>query len=571
MRIILLLIAVMLLMTGADARYSPGLEIAEGENITLDEGYLISESPANYSNLLFYRAVGDGVADDTNAIKWALENNTVVTLEPGATYNITAAIDPADWTGKTLSGYGSTITITGDITPISLSDENTTIEGVTFIVPTANTAPVMLFDEDYQSATIRDINFIGSEAGTWEGIRIDGKGYGSHFDNIKFVYPGIGLNLSPNATAWDHATDQHFSNLGFWGAAIAIKINSSFTFGNTFDGINIIHYRDAASIGIDIEYGLKNSFNNVVSWKDESGEFTVIDLGTYSASNTFRDGYVEGAIENDGLGNILDIKGLETTATDSVVTGNIDNKGHRNLARNGGFESWISTDPDFWITPDARTSISNEATDPRSGYYSMNLTGSGATGGVYAINVIPRYSITGDEITLGAWVKARATNADDQTALYLTTPGWNKYSETSKVPADGEWHWVSTSLGMAGVSNDIWIYAYVSTSGSSTDSAIFDDIVVVDGPVAPRYYHPSINADMIRKTGTVTVTAGQTVGTFTHGMGAAPSRVQLTPTTDTGGKRYWISAKNYNTANVTIDSTYGSNIIFDWEGQWSTS
>lgn len=47
MRIILLLIAVMLLMTGAEARYSPGLEIATGENITFDGGRIIS--PADIS------------------------------------------------------------------------------------------------------------------------------------------------------------------------------------------------------------------------------------------------------------------------------------------------------------------------------------------------------------------------------------------------------------------------------------------------------------------------------------------------------------------------------------------
>jgi len=40
MRIILLLIAVMLLIAGAEARYSPGLEIASGENITFDGGYI---------------------------------------------------------------------------------------------------------------------------------------------------------------------------------------------------------------------------------------------------------------------------------------------------------------------------------------------------------------------------------------------------------------------------------------------------------------------------------------------------------------------------------------------------
>lgn len=43
MRIILLMLAFMLLIAGAEARYSPGLEIAEGENITLNGGEILGD------------------------------------------------------------------------------------------------------------------------------------------------------------------------------------------------------------------------------------------------------------------------------------------------------------------------------------------------------------------------------------------------------------------------------------------------------------------------------------------------------------------------------------------------
>lgn len=65
MKIILLLMAVMLLMTGADARYSPGLEIAEGENITLDGGEIKNFQADGIVNVKAYGAVGDGSTDDT--------------------------------------------------------------------------------------------------------------------------------------------------------------------------------------------------------------------------------------------------------------------------------------------------------------------------------------------------------------------------------------------------------------------------------------------------------------------------------------------------------------------------
>jgi hypothetical protein len=65
-------------------------------------------------------------------------------------------------------------------------------------------------------------------------------------------------------------------------------------------------------------------------------------------------------------------------------------------------------------------------------------------------------------------------------------------------------------------------------------------------------------------SGAATITAGQTSATVTHGLTITPTRVQLTPTADTGGKRYWISAKAANTFTITIDSPYTSDITFDW-------
>lgn len=71
MRIILLLMAVMLLMTGADARYSPGLEIAEGENITLDEGLIKNLQSDGVYNPMAYGAIPDDGIDDAAAIQLA--------------------------------------------------------------------------------------------------------------------------------------------------------------------------------------------------------------------------------------------------------------------------------------------------------------------------------------------------------------------------------------------------------------------------------------------------------------------------------------------------------------------
>lgn len=82
MRIILLLMAVML-MAGAEARYSPGLEIAEGENITLDGGFIYNFQSDNISNVRSYGAVGDGETDDTAALQDTLNQSGFILIPAG--------------------------------------------------------------------------------------------------------------------------------------------------------------------------------------------------------------------------------------------------------------------------------------------------------------------------------------------------------------------------------------------------------------------------------------------------------------------------------------------------------
>jgi len=72
------------------------------------------------------------------------------------------------------------------------------------------------------------------------------------------------------------------------------------------------------------------------------------------------------------------------------------------------------------------------------------------------------------------------------------------------------------------------------------------------------------NGYTTENSGTATITAEQTSVDVTHSLVATPTRIQLTPTTDTAGKRYWISVKGATTFTITIDSTHTSDISFDW-------
>jgi hypothetical protein len=69
-------------------------------------------------------------------------------------------------------------------------------------------------------------------------------------------------------------------------------------------------------------------------------------------------------------------------------------------------------------------------------------------------------------------------------------------------------------------------------------------------------------------SGEFTIVAGQTYVDITHGLSRQPLRVQLSFTTDTSGKRVWVSDKDpggsHTLFRITIDSTHSSNIVGDW-------
>lgn len=64
--------------------------------------------------------------------------------------------------------------------------------------------------------------------------------------------------------------------------------------------------------------------------------------------------------------------------------------------------------------------------------------------------------------------------------------------------------------------------------------------------------------------GSATITSGNTSVTVTHNLSDTPYAVILTPTSLTGSKDYYVSAKTSSTFTITINSAYASNISFDW-------
>jgi hypothetical protein len=65
-------------------------------------------------------------------------------------------------------------------------------------------------------------------------------------------------------------------------------------------------------------------------------------------------------------------------------------------------------------------------------------------------------------------------------------------------------------------------------------------------------------------SGSATITAGNTSITVNHGLASTPVRVSLTPSTDTLGARWWISATSSTQFTISINASQASNISFHW-------
>lgn len=90
------------------------------------------------------------------------------------------------------------------------------------------------------------------------------------------------------------------------------------------------------------------------------------------------------------------------------------------------------------------------------------------------------------------------------------------------------------------------------------------DGILVSGADDPTNSRVNITVSTYAETGTATVTAGQTSVEVTHGLSTTPDRVLLTPTTDWQSTTWYVSAKTATTFTITLSSSIGSNVVFDW-------
>tara|TARA_Y100000310_G_scaffold12791_2_gene13179 strand:+ start:2478 stop:2918 length:441 start_codon:yes stop_codon:yes gene_type:complete len=66
------------------------------------------------------------------------------------------------------------------------------------------------------------------------------------------------------------------------------------------------------------------------------------------------------------------------------------------------------------------------------------------------------------------------------------------------------------------------------------------------------------------RSGNAGVAPTETSAAVTHGLGSAPDQVILSPTTDTTGVDWWVSATSSTTFTITVRPSTTTSVGFDW-------
>ncbi len=77
----------------------------------------------------------------------------------------------------------------------------------------------------------------------------------------------------------------------------------------------------------------------------------------------------------------------------------------------------------------------------------------------------------------------------------------------------------------------------------------------------------NLTINIAADSGAASVTAGLTSLVVAHTLGADIARVQLTPSTDTLGARFWVSNITSSQFTINLNATQVSNVEFHWRAQ----
>ena len=95
-------------------------------------------------------------------------------------------------------------------------------------------------------------------------------------------------------------------------------------------------------------------------------------------------------------------------------------------------------------------------------------------------------------------------------------------------------------------------------------NAVSGDGLVVTSTDTPANTRVDITFSSAFNSGAATIAASATSTDVTHSLTASPTRVIISPTTNYGARRFWVSAKSSTVFRIELDAAHTDAINFDW-------
>ena len=470
--------------------------------------------------------------------------------------------------GGTTNGFGIYINNSNNVTI-----KNSNIEG------TSNTTPTW-------GVAGKNSNYITFDSNYVSGIQYEALSFWwnvnhSIMSNNIMVENGFGMVIeresSYNTLIGNTITN---SNLTTGDILVRNAHHNSVT-GNTIKNNFSLTYKQ----GVAVE---NFSHDNVISGNTLVGLYDSIAIKSGSQGNTISNNNIIGKINN----------GIYLLTQNNQVIGNTISYANSGIYVSGGTSNNISNNKivgNIGANGNAAIHLSGGSNNTIRGNDILFSTGYGIRFvGTSESNIIENNTIADDYSLVAAILGVSANSGDTNITIsadpcnlsigqkiivggeVLTITGYynpsatpdTQYPRTFTVtPALASNH--SSGVEIAG--NNAMTNGIVLLDGSVTNNIIRNN-VIRNASSHSIYYNQSKGAITFFKnigyttenSGTSTIATDATSIVVTHGLAATPTRVQLTPTTDTAGKRYWISAKTATTFTITIDTSHTSDISFDW-------
>jgi hypothetical protein len=529
-----------------------------------------------------FGAIGDGIADDTNAVIAAINAGKVIYFPPG-TYKMTAMIPLASLQNKILRGSGdaTVIQFIGDIIGFQFhSITNCLVSDMKVLVDPTNTNNVFSIRANTTNVmfiAIRNVKIDTKDGslGLYTGVRLySNTSFGvfrNLIDNVQVdnCKDGIVLETGGNAAWITHNVIHNIYINRFSGLATGFKesLNSNML-NNTIAFPRILDQNITDPNNVRTAIKITGQSNSVVApqiFNDgQYGTFYAFDFtddGAHNIGNSVIGGGGEGLIKSERimLNNYFDCtlikrkNALQTFLYTPIkkYTPNI-----ANIIKNYNWKTGLSP----WVVENGSASIQNSIQYNHYSHYAF-VTKTANDCKLYLD--LPVKALFADRLlTFTAAVRSSVK------CYVLIDEGSPGYQSGTYHSGGGDLELLSVTKKIVGGGSVVRVAVFFDNSVANGSTMTIDWVCANYGATAPNY---PISADTNytdKNKGNASILSGQTAVTVTHELNVTPSLqdIRVTPTNSLGSaSKYWISNPTATTFQINVNVDPGvSGAAFVW-------